>query len=301
MRKEQNFISAVIFLSDEESKNLNFLQMLYGCLDEHFLQFELIAVAEKSSDASIKAIRDWSKTINKPLTLIKMSLLQPHEQCMNAGLDCSIGDYIYEFDSVEMPYAPELIWQTYELAQQGNDIVTVCPKNERWTSRQFYRVFNANSHSAYRLRTDAFRLVSRRALNRVHSINGNLPYRKATYSACGLKMVELEFDKEYRSGNTQGRFGLAADALVLYTDFGYKFSIGLATAMILLTLAELIYTLVTWINGSPIAGWTTTMFVLTVGLTGLFAILAILLKYLTLLLRITFHKQSYLIESTEKM
>ena len=58
--------------------------------------------------------------------------------------------------------------------------------------------------------------------------------------------------------------------------------------MMLATLAELIYTLVIWLAGHPIAGWTTTMFVLTFGLTGLFGILAILLKYLTLLLRITF-------------
>ena len=299
MNKEHNFISAVVGISADSGLNLAFFDRLYACLDEHFIQFEMIAVNESGSKSAADGLRLWAEKVSKPLTIINMSLHQPHEQCMNAGLDCSIGDYIYEFDSVMMPYDPELIWQAYQLAQEGNDIVTVCPTQERWTSSMFYRVFNAHSHAAYQLRTDAFRISSRRALNRVHSISENLPYRKAAYAACGLKMAELEFEGRFRS-TEKGRFGLASDSLVLYTDFGYKFSVGFTILMMLATIAELIYTLVVWLTGHPIAGWTTTMFVLTFGLTGLFGILAILLKYLTLLLKITFKKQSYLIESIEK-
>ena len=199
-----------------------------------------------------------------------------------------------------MPYDPELIWRAYELAQDGNDIVTVCPEKEQRTSKAFYRVFNAHSHAAYELRTNAFRLVSRRAVNRVHAISENLPYRKAAYASCGLKMAEITFPGEF-VGGAHERFSLAADSLVLYTDFGYKFSLGFTALMFFATFAELIYTLAIWIAGRPVVGWTTTMFVITFGMTGLFAVLAILLKYLTLILQITFKKQRYLIENIEKM
>ena len=53
--------------------------------------------------------------------------------------------------------------------------------------------------------------------------------------------------------------------------------------------------------GQPIAGWTTTMLVLSAGLSGLFFILTIAVKYLNLLVRLTFKKQSYLIEGVEKL
>ena len=298
--KEQNFVSAVVSIREDGAQTLSFFQELYRILEAHFQQFELIAVNGNSAKGSLDGLRAWAKTVERPLTIINMSLHQPHEQCMNAGLDCAIGDYIYEFDADRMPYAPELIWEAYGLAQQGNDIVTVCPTRERWTSRMFYRVFNAHSHAAYPLRTDAFRLVSRRALNRVHAINENLPYRKAAYAACGLKSAILEFEGSFIDRD-RGRFGLAADSLVLYTDFGYKFSIGFTGLMMLATLAELVYTLVIWLTGRPIAGWTTTMFVITFGMAGIFAVSAILLKYLTLLLRITFSNQSYLVESIEKL
>ena len=75
----------------------------------------------------------------------------------------------------------------------------------------------------------------------------------------------------------------------------------LTACMLLATLLELVYTVVIWLTGSPISGWTTTMFVLTLGLFGLFAILAITLKYLTLILKLIFQKQNYLIESTERL
>ncbi len=299
MNKEHNFISAVVYVQDDSEKTLSFFTALYNCLEEHFNQFELIAVNADSVANSAKRLREWAGTRSKPLTLLNMSLRQSHEQCMNAGLDISIGDYVYEFDSTQTPYPQQLIWDVYREALKGVDIVSACPKQERWTSRLFYRVFNAHSNASYPLRTDCFRLVSRRAINRVHAISENMPYRKAAYATCGLKMSVLEFNGKLQSisGN---RFSLAVDSLVLYTDFGYKFSLRLTLLMFFTALAELIYTVAVYLMGDPISGWTTTMFVLTLSLTGLFGILSIILKYLSLLVRLVFEKQSYLVESIEK-
>ena len=43
------------------------------------------------------------------------------------------------------------------------------------------------------------------------------------------------------------------------------------------------------------------MFVLTLGFAGVFAVLAIVVKYLSLLVDLIFQKQKYLIESVEKI
>ena len=68
-----------------------------------------------------------------------------------------------------------------------------------------------------------------------------------------------------------------------------------------LALAELVYTLIIFATGHPVAGWTTTMFVITVGFAGLFAVLTIVVKYLCLLLNLNFRQQKYLVESIEKL
>ena len=153
---------------------------------------------------------------------------------------------------------------------------------------------------SYRLRTDAFRLVTRRAINRVHASSTHLPYRKAAYAASGLRMVDLEFDGQL-TVKQKGRFNLALDSLTLYTNFGFKASVTVTLCMMALALAELIYTLVIFATGHPVEGWTTTMFVITVGFAGLFAVLTIVVKYLSLLLNLTFRQQKYLVESIEKL
>ena len=167
-------------------------------------------------------------------------------------------------------------------------------------SKLFYSIFNAHSNSAYKLRTDAFRLVTRRAINRVHASSAHLPYRKAAYAASGLKMVDLEFDGQL-TVKSRGRFNLALDSLTLYTNFGFKASVTITLCMLALALAELLYTLIVFTTGHPVAGWTTTMFVITAGFAGLFAVLTIVVKYLSLLLNMTFRQQKYLVESIEKL
>ena len=299
-QKEQNFISAVVYLHNDAEKAVPFLTMLNERLGARFAQYELVAVDDRCADGTVAAVKEWARGLAKPLTIIHMSLFQGVESAMNAGLDCAIGDYVYEFDAPEAPWAPELIDAAYDEALKGSDIVSVCPTAQRSTSKLFYRLFNANSHSAYRLRTDAFRLVSRRAINRVHAVSVKLPYRKAAYAASGLKMAALTYEGA-APRRSEGRFDLAVDSLALYTDAGYKFSVWLTGAMLALTLAELVYTLAIYFGGRPIEGWTTMMFVLTVGFSGLFAVLAVVCKYLSLILEMTFKKQTSLVEGIEKI
>ena len=296
--KEKNFISAVVYLHNDGARAVEFCRAVAAELDSHFAQYELVVVDDACTDDTVERLRTWGKDQAAPLTILHMSLYHGLENAMNAGLDASIGDYVYEFDSTELCYPAAMIFDAYRTALQGSDIVSVCPKATR--SGLFYRIFNANSHSNYQLRTDAFRLVTRRAINRVHASSAHLPYRKAAYAACGLKMTDLEFDGKVGAGAPH-RFNLAIDSLALYTDAGFKASVGITLFMLALALAELVYTLVIFATGHPVAGWTTTMFVITVGFAGLFAVLAIVVKYLSLLLELTFKQQKYLVESIEKL
>ncbi len=298
--KEKNFISAVVYLHNDGARAVKFFKLLQQQLDAHFDQYELIAVDDACTDDTVSQLRSWAAGLEKPLTFLHMSLFQKLEPCMNAGLDAAIGDYVYEFDTTDVPYPAEMIFSAYQTALTGSDIVSVCPTRVSGSSRLFYSVFNASSHSAYTLRTDAFRLVTRRAINRVHASSEHLPYRKAAYAASGLKMTDLTFEGRIVD-KTAGRFGLAVNSLALYTDAGFKVSVGIALVMMALALAELIYTLVVFCTGHPVAGWTTTMFVLTLGFAGVFAVLAIVVKYLSLLVDLIFQKQKYLIESVEKI
>ena len=298
--REQNFISAVVYLHGAAAGTAGFFARLNRLLEARFSQYELIAVDDRCSPAVLEELRCWGRELERPLTIVHMSLYQGIERAMNAGLDCAIGDYIYEFDAPEDDWPEELLGRAYDTALAGSDIVSVCPEHQRFSSRLFYRIFNHSSGSAYQLRTDVFRLVSRRAVNRVYAVSERLSYRKAAYAASGLKMTALLFEGG-PPHHGEGRFGLAVDSLALYTNAGYRFSVGVTGAMLCAALAELIYTVVIYVTGRPIEGWTTMMFVLTFGLFGLFAVLAIVLKYLSLILAMTFTRPTNLVEGIEKI
>lgn len=301
--KEHNFISAVVCVSDANRKTLSFLENLSEIFKDHFLKYEILVINRGGLSETNAVLKGWADEKACQLTVISMPSQQTIDQCMNAGIDLAIGDYVYEFDSADMSYPADLIWRAYEKATGGSDIVAVCPKTSRIGSRLFYALFSRCSSNGSMMRTEAFRLVSRRAVNRTHAMSENLPYRKAAYAMSGLKITTLEYlaGKEFSSHSAEdNRLDLAIDSLVLYTDFGYRLSIAVAIAMAFMAVCELGYTIAIYAVGKPVSGWTTTMFVLTLGLLGLFAIFIVVLKYLSLILRMTFQKQSYQVENIEK-
>ena len=297
LHKEKTFISAVVYIHNDDNA-LDFFKAINDELESRFLNFEYVVIDDAGIDNTIAEIKNWARKTIASITIIHMSLYHGVEYAMNAGIDAAIGDFIYEFDSVQMPYDVKLISDAYENSLKGNDIVCVCPKHIN--SRFFYKIFNANSGSIYKLQTDAFRLVTRRAINRVHAAHSYMPYRKAAYAASGLKVSMISFDCSI-SNNQRSKISLAIDSLALYTNAGYKISVCITLLMMFVSIAELIYTVVIYCIGKPIAGWTTTMLVVSFGFLGLFFVLSIVIKYLSLNIDMSFRRLKYLVESVERV
>jgi len=298
--KEKNFLSVIVYLHNDSNKVISFFDGLQKVLSKYFEKYELIAVNDASTDDSVSKLKSWAKDLEQPLTILNMSIYQNRESSMNAGIDISIGDYVVEIDNIIANFDYEILYKAYCKCMEGNDVVSVCPTNGHNMSNIFYLLFNSSSNSAYKLKTDILRVVTRRGINRVHASSAHLPYRKAAYAASGLKIASLDYNGIVEN-NKSGRLSLAIDSLALYTSAGYKVSIGVTCGMLCVAIAEIVYTLYIYMAGKPVEGWTTTMLVLSFGLFGLFMILTIVLKYLILILDMNFRKQKYLVESIEKI
>lgn len=300
MYKENNFISAVVYLHNNAGKAKPFFATLSEKLNEHFENYELIAVNDSCTDSTIEELTTWAESHAYPLTIIHMSIHQSREASMNAGLDATIGDFVYEFDSVNIDFPWEYVYRAYETAIKGNDIVSVCPNRLPGVNKLFYSLFNHYSHSPCKIRTNAFRIISRRALHRVHAISNYMPYRKAAYAASGLKCDDLEYSGKC-TVHQENRIQLAIESMLLYTRFGYRITSVLSITMILITLCSFIYTASIYCLGNPVTGWTTITLLLSTSFTGLFIGNAIAVKYLALILEQQSKRERYLIHHTEKI
>ena len=309
MNKEKNFISAVVYVRNNEKIIKDFALKLNKVLENKFLKYEIIFVNDESIDNSLNEIKEFAKNVNNAtVSVINMSYYQGLELSMNAGVDLAIGDFVYEFDSVYIDYNLDLIFETYLKSLEGYDIVNTSSKGKRKkSSTLFYKLFNKFSNYQYKIDTETFRIVSRRAINRMNAMNKTIPYRKAIQANCGLKITsiyykqtktnKLKIDKQLKRERGKNAF----DALILFTDVSYKATIILTMIMFLFSIFVSIYTLVTFFTKQTVEGWASTMLFMSFGFTGVFLIYAIIIKYLSLILNLIFKKTNYLIESIDKL
>ena len=101
--------------------------------------------------------------------------------------------------------------------------------------------------------------------------------------------------------NKTGRMTLAVDSLILFTDVAYRTTLALACIMMLITLVMGIYAVVYKLMENPVEGWTATICFLAFALFGVFVILAIIIKYLQIIVKLNFQKREFLFESIEKI
>lgn len=301
--KEKTFISAVIYLHNNEKEIVESLNSIYEALQNNFMDFEIICVNDASTDNTLKKIKEFC--INKGsvmISVINMSFYQGLESSMHAGIDLVIGDFVYEFDNVDKLITEKIIMDLYKTSVKGYDIVSASPKKTKLSSKIFYKIFNTFSHIDGAIGTETIRIISRRAINRVHSLSKTIPYRKAVYANCGLKTISMKYDLLNNSKvSKKERIQLATDSIILFTNIAYRITIVITCLMMLLTIFSAAYTVITYLLSKPIAGWTTTMLFLSLAFFGLFMILTIIVKYLSIILDMIFKKQNYIIESIEKI
>lgn len=305
--KIKSFVSAIVYVYDNADKIYDFLEKTDSLLYAAFEKAEIICVNDASVDESISEINRYAETAKNSVTLINMSYHQGLEISLDAGVELSIGDFVYELESPNLVYPIDMMLRAYEKAVEGNDIVAVAPDKAReMTSAWYYRIYNRYSNSQYSLQTEAFRIVSRRAINRVKSMTKVIPYRKAIYANCGLKKAVLTFSPngqyDRRSGLQKRDYrSIAIDSFILYTDIAFKAASIFSGIMMAVMVIVSIYAVIIRLQGIPVAGWTSTVLFLAFAFFGVFALMTAIIKYLSIILKLNFNRLHYVIESINKL
>lgn len=309
--KEKNFISCVIYLHNDGSYIREFLDGICQVMQEHFEKYEIVCVNDCSMDNTVEEIHKFleEKEQHLVVSLINMSYYQGVETAMNAGRDLAVGDFLFEFDKCSLDFEPSLIMEVYYRALEGYDVVAAAPKHGiPLTSRLFYAIYNWGSKMQYKLRQERFRIISRRAINRVNQMNVYIPYRKAMYMNCGLKADTLVYENREsgRRGRNREERGnrsmLAVDTIIIFTDVLEKFSLLVSVilfAALLTMFGWIVYSIFSSVR--PVEGWMSLMTLISFGFFMLSVMLTLIFKYLSVILNMSFKRQRYVVEGVEKL
>lgn len=311
MEKEKNFVSCVLYLHNEGSAIKDFLKGICDAMEENFEKFEIVCVNDGCEDDTVARIQEFlgEQKNSFVVSMIHLSYYQGVETAMNAGRDLAVGDFLFEFDKCQLDFEPSLIMEVYRRSLEGYDVVAAAPAyGVSFSSKMFYAIYNWGNRHTGRLRQERFRIISRRAINRVNQMNAYIPYRKAMYMNCGLKVDTIVYDNKkavYRGTNRQergNRSTLAMDTLIIFTDVLEKLSLITSIVMfgaMIFMFGYIIYSIFSTIR--PVEGWMSIMALMSFGFFMISVMLTLIFKYLSVILSMNFKRQRYMVEGVEKL
>lgn len=224
--KEGNFISVIFYVRNSESYISDFLQEILKIIDDHFIHYELICMDNDSTDHTVEIVKRTVKNFKSEailLNVIHLSECLSFEAAISTGIQFAIGDFIFEFDVPIIDYPSALIMKAYQTMLSDIDVVSISPdKKITIFQKGYYAFYNFGVHKNKRIEPERFRLISRRAINRVSEINHYYTLSAPVYKNCGLKTTALFYTPtkrylKYDNDEFRQRFLKAIESIIVYT------------------------------------------------------------------------------------
>lgn len=231
--------------------------------------FEVILVDDGSRDATRAIMRQFSAE-DRCFVSVLLARNHGHQIALTAGLQVASGERVLVLDA-DLQDPPELLDAMMRKMDEGYDVVYGQRRAragetafKRSSASAFYRLLRGMSDVDIPVDTGDFRLMSRR----VNDVLRNMPeqhrFIRGMVSWIGFSQTAIEYDRKERfAGSTKYPFrkmlAFAADAITSFSVIPLKIATWLGFSMAFLSLVVLIYTLISWVMGATVAGWTSLM------------------------------------------
>lgn len=197
-------ILSVVLPSYNEEKNIPLIyKELKKYIDSSKFEYEFIFVNDGSSDGTWKAISALAKK-DTHVTGVNFSRNFGHAMALEAGLLEAKGDLIIMLDS-DLQHPPSLIPELIKKHEEGFDIVNTIRLStedagmfKNLTSKIFYGFMNSISDLELREGEADYRLMSRRALDTLNSLQESPKFYRGLVNWIGYDVARIEYEAASR-------------------------------------------------------------------------------------------------------
>ena len=266
-------LSVVVPCYNEESV----IPMTYRALSDELSalvsdgeDYEMIFVNDGSKDGTLSQLKSFAQ--NDPhLKYISFSRNFGKESAMLAGLRYATGQYTAIMDA-DLQHPPELLAQMLREARKGYD--QVIAQRDRtgdkalssFFARMYYRLVDRLTDVVLTDGIGDFRLLSRKALNALLSMNEYNRFSKGLFSWIGFKETVITYRNRQRAaGETKWNFRsllrYGVDGVLSFNDKPLRFCLYLGAAAIVVSglyLCSLLLSIL--FDGIDLPGYFTTIF-----------------------------------------
>ena len=268
-----NLLSVIVPCYNEGKVIEKTTEAISSALSDQEFNFELIFVNDGSKDDTLGDIKGISSKDSR-IKYISFSRNFGKEAAMLAGLQYCKGDCAVIMDA-DLQHPPELIPEMYQKYKMGYD--QVIAKRSRTGDSKTATVF---AHIYYKLANKLvniemvdgagdFRLLSRKAIEALISLQENNRFSKGLFSWIGFNQTYIEYEnRERAAGETKwsfkGLLSYGVDGILSFNNQPLRICIYMGGVFIGISLVYLIYLFVQiLIHGIDAPGYFTTILLIT--------------------------------------
>jgi len=242
-------------------------------LEARAYDITILMIDDGSTDRTLEII-DKCATLDKRIRTASFSRNFGHQSAVSAAIDLAEADALIIMDS-DMQHPPECIPEMISSWEAGCEIVSMVRREtasqtflKKFTSRIFYRLFNALSETKIMDGATEFFLLGAAPLQALRSLPEYHQFWRGIISWVGFRRSFIEYSASRRvAGRSKysmhKMIHLAFDALTSFSARPMKFVIGIGLLTIALSSLYLVYILFSaLVLRSTVTGWASLIVVI---------------------------------------
>lgn len=266
-------LSIVLPAYNEEQNIRNTTQVLSELLTREEIDYELIFVSDGSGDGTFSAIRKEAAA-NPKVKGVEFSRNFGKEAGIFAGLSLAFGDAAVVMDC-DLQHPPETIPRMWKLWQEGYEVVEGMKSKRgresllyKMSAGLFYKIMSRLIKIDMNASSD-FKLMDRKVVDVLLSMQEKNTFFRAMTFWAGFKTVSIEYEVQERQyGESKwSLWSLIKFAVTNATSFS-TLPLQLVTVMgmisILFSIILAIQTLVKYLTGTAVEGFTTVILLILI-------------------------------------
>jgi len=274
-------LSVVAPCYNEQDVLPEFLRRVGAVLGEIGGTAEIVLVDDGSHDGTWQVMTDATARDSR-VVAVRLMRNHGHQLALTAGLSVCRGERILIIDA-DLQDPPELLRDMMALmdgadGKGGADVVYGQRRQrdgeslfKRATAAAFYRLIGRMTDVEIPLDAGDFRLITRRVLDLLIAMPERHRFVRGMVAWIGGRQVPLPYDRKARAAG-ESKYPLAkmvrfaADAITAFSVVPLMASMTIGWIMAAVGFAFFVYSIVGWLAGANLPGWTSLM--AAVGLLG---------------------------------
>ena len=262
-------LSVVAPCFNEESVLPEFLQRVGQVLDGLGASCEIVLVDDGSRDGTWPILAAAAAE-DRRVVAVRLMRNHGHQLALTAGLSICRGERILIIDA-DLQDPPELLPEMMALMDRGADVIYGQRRQregetlfKRASAAAFYRLIGRMTDVDIPRDAGDFRLVTRRVLDILLAMPERHRFIRGMVAWIGGRQVPLVYDRKPRAaGDSKYPLGrmvrFAVDAITAFSVVPLMASMTIGWIMAAVGFAFFVYSIVGWLLGATLPGWTSLM------------------------------------------